>query len=323
MASKSKTMKKAVSKEDLKRLMKEKQASKDNKTKVTHPLAKYNTLDQLVCVLCNTVIKSNILWNAHIQGRQHKEKLAIKSQPGPAKPPDPGIKRKSEFLEPAIPQKKQKENGNSSKKSNSLPSDFFDNKPKSSGRQQNSLGLSSYSSDEEEEDEDEGKGREVTPTSAASSLKSVQLSHPALPADFFDPGVKKEEIKEEKPKTMADILPEGFFDNPKADAKVRQVEYKDKLDEEWEMFQRAIKEENHVSEAIMDEEDEIVNVERNIDEIDDQINRWKEINDLEIKKEEIMQKKTSEDIVKEQSDDEDVEDEDLEDFMDWRSKTLK
>lgn len=65
----------------------------------------------------------------------------------------------------------------------SLPSDFFDNKPKSSGGQQNSLGLSSYSSDEEEEeDEDEGKGREVTPTSAASSLKSVQLSHPALPA---------------------------------------------------------------------------------------------------------------------------------------------
>lgn len=36
-----------------------------------------------------------------------------------------------------------------------------------------------------------------------------------------------------------------------------------------------------------------------------------------------MQKKTFEDIVKEQSDDEDVEDEDLEDFMDWRSKTLK
>lgn len=28
---------------------------------------------------------------------------------------------------------------------------------------------------------------------------------------------------------------------------VRQVEYKDKLDDEWEMFQRAIKEENHVS----------------------------------------------------------------------------
>ncbi|XP_022329781.2 zinc finger protein 830-like [Crassostrea virginica] len=318
MASKSKILKKAVSKEDLKRLMREKQASKDNKSKVNHPLAKYNTLDQLVCVLCNTVVKSNILWNAHIQGRQHKDKLAMKAQPGPARPPDPGIKRKSEFLEPTIPLKKQKENGKSANKGNSLPKDFFDKAPKSSGSQQNSLGLGSYSSDEEEEEEEE-----VTKTSPASSLKSVQLSHPALPADFFDSGVKREEITEEKPKTMADILPEGFFDNPKADAKVRQVEYKDKLDEEWEMFQRAIKEENHVSEAIMEEEDEIVNVERNIDEIDDQISRWKEINDLEIKKEEIMQKKTSADDVKEDMDDEDVEDEDLEDFMDWRSKTLK
>lgn len=40
MASKSKNLKKAVSKEDLKRLMREKQASKDNKSKVNHPLAK-------------------------------------------------------------------------------------------------------------------------------------------------------------------------------------------------------------------------------------------------------------------------------------------
>lgn len=70
----------------------------------------------------------------------------------------------------------------------SLPSDFFDNKPKPSGGQHNSLGLSSYSSDEEEDDDDDedvGKGREVTQTSAASSLKSVQLSHPALPAGLY------------------------------------------------------------------------------------------------------------------------------------------
>ena len=36
------------------------------------------------------------------------QKLAMKAQPGPARPPDPGIKRKSEFLEPTIPLKKQK-----------------------------------------------------------------------------------------------------------------------------------------------------------------------------------------------------------------------
>lgn len=62
MASKSKTMKKAVSKEDLKRLMKEKQASKDNKTKVTHPLAKY-----VQCFIIITMIIATI-------GRRRRKK---------------------------------------------------------------------------------------------------------------------------------------------------------------------------------------------------------------------------------------------------------
>lgn len=57
MASKSKNMKKAVSKEDLKRLMKEKQASKDNKTKVTHPLAKYAQYFILVIMQIATIGK--------------------------------------------------------------------------------------------------------------------------------------------------------------------------------------------------------------------------------------------------------------------------
>lgn len=60
MASKSKTMKKAVSKEDLKRLMKEKQASKDNKTKVTHPLAKY-----VQCFIIITMIIGKIVTPVH------------------------------------------------------------------------------------------------------------------------------------------------------------------------------------------------------------------------------------------------------------------
>ena len=46
--------------------------------------------------------------------------------------------------------------------------------------------------------------------------------------DFFDVGVmpsastsKEAEEEEQKPSAMADILPEGFFDDPKMDAKVR------------------------------------------------------------------------------------------------------
>ncbi len=41
-------------------------------------------------------------------------------------------------------------------------------------------------------------------------------------------------------------LPEGFFDDPKKDAKARMVDYKDPLNEEWERFQKSIQKENDV-----------------------------------------------------------------------------
>ena len=41
-------------------------------------------------------------------------------------------------------------------------------------------------------------------------------------------------------------LPEGFFDDPKLDAKARKVEYKDPMTEEWEKFQKTIQKEDDV-----------------------------------------------------------------------------
>ena len=47
-------------------------------------------------------------------------------------------------------------------------------------------------------------------------------------SDFFDAGVmpsastSKEPEEEPKPSSMADALPEGFFDDPKMDAKVNR-----------------------------------------------------------------------------------------------------
>lgn len=42
-------------------------------------------------------------------------------------------------------------------------------------------------------------------------------------------------------------IPEGFFDDPKLDAKARKVEYKDPMNEEWEKFQKTIQKEDDVS----------------------------------------------------------------------------
>ncbi|XP_060079789.1 zinc finger protein 830-like [Ylistrum balloti] len=307
--------KKVVSKEDLRRLMKEKKATVAITKRVEHQFAKYNSIDQLVCVVCNTVIKSGLLWQAHLQSKQHKEKL---TQVKPAADTfTTGIKR-------SLPQhsnshedsKRHRGNGQSAKSSSAasgLPSDFFDGKSNDRTSMSSRPGLASYSSSSE--DEDEVKSTSKLSTSTVSSV-------PGLPADFFHTksNSKQEEVEKPKTETMAEVLPEGFFDDPKTDAKVRNVEYKDKMEEEWEMFQRAMKEENHVSEAIMDEEDEQANVDRNIDEIDDQINRWNEINNLQIKKEEIMSNQGSKETGSKSDSDEDAEDQELQEFMDWRSK---
>ncbi|XP_033734605.1 zinc finger protein 830-like isoform X2 [Pecten maximus] len=251
-----------------------------------------------------------------IQSKQHKEKL---TQVKPA--PDTfttGVKR-------SLPQqsnshedsKRLRGNGQPAKHSSTdskLPSDFFDSKANNKSSMPKRAGLATYSSSSDE-DEAEVKG---TPKLSTTTVSSV----PGLPADFFNTksSDKPEEVEKPKTDTMAEVLPEGFFDDPKTDAKVRNVEYKDKMEEEWEMFQRAMKEENHVSEAIMDEEDEQANVDRNIDEIDDQINRWNEINKLQIKKEEIMSTQGSKDTGSKSDSDEDAEDQELQEFMDWRSK---
>ena len=41
-------------------------------------------------------------------------------------------------------------------------------------------------------------------------------------------------------------LPEGFFDNPQMDARVRKVEYVDKMEVEWDTFTREMKQEANV-----------------------------------------------------------------------------
>lgn len=298
--------------------MKEKKATVANTKRIDHPFAKYNSVDQIVCVVCNTVIKSGLLWPAHLQSRQHKEKLTQ------VKPSTEtlitGVKR-------SLPQqsnshedsKKHRGNGqtmSSSSASSGLPTDFFDSK---SGGKQNEAapsrpGLAMYSSSSEDEDDEPDVKTTKLSTATVSSV-------PGLPADFFNTSSsKQEEVESHKPETIAEVLPEGFFDDPKTDAKVRKVEYKDKMEEEWEMFRRAMKEENHVSEAIMDEDDEQANVDRNIHEIDDQINRWKEIDNLHIKKEEIMSHPGAKDTESGPDSDEDAEDQELQEFMDWRSK---
>ncbi|BFZ07753.1 hypothetical protein BsWGS_10792 [Bradybaena similaris] len=330
--------KKVVTKDDLRRLMKEKQSViKDSSKKVNHPLAKYNSLNQLVCILCNNVIKNDILWTSHLQSRQHKEKaIAIRTQ-GPDKPEhlasNTPLKRKGSSDITELERKKLKSESTTDIRKLQTDSGNSDSKDSRSDIKERAKAafLAGYSSssasetDEDDDDDDEDDEDNETPTVKSGTVASLaKSSKNSVPGDFFDspPDVSNsDEVKPEPShsKKMAYVLPEGFFDDPKRDAKVREVVYKDKEEEEWELFQKAIKEEAHVSEVIMEEDDEQLNKDRNIDEIDDQIHRWQEVENLHVKKETLL-KNSKADSQKKENSDEDADEEELEEILDWRAK---
>lgn len=130
-------------------------------------------------------------------------------------------------------------------------------------------------------------------------------------------------------------LPEGFFDDPKKDAIARNLEYKDPVLEEWERFQKEIKEEATVSNEIIAEDQEESTAERQIVEIDEQMRNWDRVLAMEKMKEERLKRlkeaprkaKVPVPVEEEADDDSDAEKEgsdgELDDFGSWRAKGWK
>ena len=80
MASKAKQ----VGKGDIRRMMKE------TKSKINSPLAKYNSAGQLTCILCNAIVKNELVWPAHANGKLHKDNVANLKNASTIQPPTVG-----------------------------------------------------------------------------------------------------------------------------------------------------------------------------------------------------------------------------------------
>ncbi|XP_062386395.1 zinc finger protein 830 [Sardina pilchardus] len=343
--------KKVVNQEELRRLMREKQRGSDRKKKVESPFAKYNSLGHLSCVLCKVPVKSDILWQAHVLGKPHKDKVAeLKGakQPqvhnqGQSKPDQSSLLKRKAPETDASSGKKLKDAGSTS---SGLPPGFFDG-----GKNPTRSGILSgmYDEDDDDDDDDEdehdsgvatsGKAEEVKLPSASAGVEVAPNS--GLPADFFDSGIppapsvshsgsisKPDEADKvtEKRENSAEALPEGFFDDPVRDAKVRNVDTpKDIMDKEWEDFQKAMRQVNTASDAIVAEDDEEGRLERQIDEIDEQIECYRRVEVLrdkqEVVKDKIVQVKTGASAECSGDSDEDDEEELLHVLSrDWRAK---
>lgn len=336
----SKKGKKVVNQEELRRLMREKQRQTSEKKRVESPFAKYNSLGHLSCILCNVQVKSDLLWATHVLGKQHKEKVAELKGGKQQGPQSQAVKRKATDTE-EVGIKKAKTANIASQSTSGLPADFFEKPtappPKPAGA--SLLGGAYDDDDEDESDGDADDDGKVKPTEPQSQDTPVS----GLPADFFDSSIPAavpaishsgsilkaettpEKSSEKKDKT-AEALPEGFFDDPVTDAKVRNVEApKDQMDKEWEEFQKEIRQVNTKSEAIVAEEDEEGRLERQIDEIDEQIECYRRVEVLRDKRELAKRRAQLKKVEKMETDASVEEEEDEEELLgllseDWRAK---
>ncbi|NXE50980.1 ZN830 protein, partial [Casuarius casuarius] len=226
--------------------------------------------------------------------------------------------------------------------------DFFDETEQNGAKEQLSKGpgpsllSGNYDDDEEEEQEDHSNKSSVTHKTEIPPPTQEVIAN-SLPTDFFDSkttaapivchsgSIQKPEIQEkvvERKENTAEALPEGFFDDPEVDAKVRKVDApKDQMDKEWDEFQKAMRQVNTISEAIVAEEDEEGRLDRQIGEIDEQIQCYRRV-ELLRNRQDLMKEKFKEAMrlrSTQEKEDETIgseDEEELQDLLsqDWRVK---
>jgi len=197
------------------------------KPKIDSPLAKYNSTGQLYCVLCNTPVKNEIYWTGHVNGKSHRDNVMVLKN----KSKRPAFEESNHGESPAL--KKTK--------THSLPVTFSTmmmppptstSVPVSRAVQMKNQSPGSSSTmdyDDQEMADRISEEKQKLAIALSENIYCDDISEvqkrPSVPED----GAQDNE------QTSAE-LPAGFFDDPKADAKARGIEFKDPEEAEWDKF---------------------------------------------------------------------------------------
>ncbi|KAL2470326.1 zinc ion binding [Abeliophyllum distichum] len=165
-------------------------AQKLERQRIDSPLVRYNEHDQLVCRVCDVVVKSESLWPAHQASRKHHEAInnlkanaaalnrANNSKPVPPKElPKPDSEHYQELHKKSAPSTALPEHRSSS---SSLPPDFFDNHETKKQKSERTSGKLGHPDSHTKNDLVSGKTQEVEPfvvgseTDGSSIAKSVE-----------------------------------------------------------------------------------------------------------------------------------------------------
>lgn len=129
-------------KPDVRRLLKKQQNERSKTQKIAHPFAKYDETSRLICIVCNTPVKNEAVWQAHLGSTVHRENIqklkALKQQQqqqqqqnlkrrAPSPPQDTNKRVRTQETQDTQDIELDEEVQNSSEDEDmDLPNDFFD-----------------------------------------------------------------------------------------------------------------------------------------------------------------------------------------------------
>ncbi|XP_012147606.2 zinc finger protein 830 [Megachile rotundata] len=297
------SLKRKLTQDDLRKAMSEHKKKLGAVKKIESPLAKYTDAGQLMCILCKAAVRSEAVWTVHLNSKTHKENIILAKKTkleteSPTVTTHTFKRPVSPVQEPGANKKIKGILKNATVKSaqvpSNLPVDFFDNPSK--------------------------QGLTVPLNTTVIKRGSENDKEIAQEKEFKNGEAEEENDKETERGKDANqpVLPEGFFDDPILDAKVRNVEYKNPIEEEWEKFQKEIKEETAQSAQIIAEDQEEATTERQLDEIEEQIRHWSRVMDLVKRKEQVQATDRKQNNTDE--DNSSGDEAEFDEFLDWRAK---
>lgn len=126
-------------------------------------------------------------------------------------------------------------------------------------------------------------------------------------------------------------LPAGFFDDPVKDASARSIAYVKPEEKEWSDFQRIISTESSKADELLETELIALQKERDLLEVESQIDNWAKVEALNKRLDEIKEQKRQlqqqttpvkhgTKDTKSEDEDDDSDNENLDELFNWRSK---
>ncbi|RDX74644.1 Zinc finger protein [Mucuna pruriens] len=239
--------------------------------RIESPLVRYNEFDQPVCRVCDVVLKSESLWDAHQVSRKHREAIsnlkanaAGLTKHNNAKPVTDTNFPKAKPEHPSNSQSELPEGSREVSRPQSssvLPPGFFDDSDSGKTRSEHLV------------DSDLGRKVGVSAQSEVLNLEKDKGNFHGNNASESNASQATMDISKTSVKTtdtevkqVKGILPEGFFDNKDADLRARGIKpVKPDVKDEYKEFEKLIQEDlQEVDDRL--EEEEVIDAAEMIEE---------------------------------------------------------